>query len=268
MQEQSQAPFEMLTPDMAAQEQKAFFKKKDLEEQKKNRALKRELATDKSIQANWKEAAVENKDLNESIASSEKFEKDLDDLINLNQTGQLIQGKEHIALKALGLDKFFTNDITQLASKDIERMGSELLRQVRTGGKVTDFIFQSLKATLPSLVNTKSGLNAIAKTVKIETVLDRKYKEMKRKVKGEYQRSGLPVPMLTIDGEVKARMKPFEDRMNRDRMKIIGNTIVNAIPTIKTEAQKLKSGTQKRFNGILLQKEGNDWFIVPEENLS
>ena len=255
-------------PETGELTEQGFRDVMSLNEQRKNRQLKRELSSDKALQANWKDASAENKELNESIAASEKFEKDLDDLIYLNKTGQLIQGKEHQALKALGLDKFFTNDVTQLAAKDIERMGAELLKQVRTGGRVTDFIFQSLKATIPSLINNKSGLDAIAKTVKIETVLDRKYKEMKRKVKGEYQRRGLPVPMLTIDEEVKARMKPYEDRMNKDRMKIVGNTIVNSIPTIKEEAAKLKSGAQKRFNGILLRKDGNDWFIVPEENLS
>ena len=59
-------------------------------------------------------------------------------------------------------------------------------------------------------------------------------------------------------------MKPVEQKINNARRKLVGNTIVNAIPEVKANAQKLPDGSKRRFNGILLQKEGKDWFIIPE----
>lgn len=232
----------------------------------KNRELRVNLANKAELNDNWRQAAAENKDLNTEIEADTRLIRDLEDSLALNSSGQLIQGKSHIALKTLGLEGFFTNDPTQLTQKSIENMKLEVMKQNKTGGKTTNDIFNAIGRALPGLVNTQKGFAGVGEIIKDQSKLNRAYKNMRLKVKGEYQKKGLPVPLLTIDEEIRSRMQPYEQQINNKRRKIIGNTIVDANPEVKRQLMNEPEGKKKKLNGIIIQKQGNDWVMIPESD--
>ena len=191
------------------------------------------------------------------------MEKDLEELIALNATGQLIQGKSHVALEALGWDKFFTNVPSQIAAKDIERMGADLMKSNKTGSKMTNDIFNSLKATLPSLRNSKEGFDALARSVKGQTRINRLLDEAEKRINNKYVKQGIEVPLTMVRDEAAMEIAPEEARINRERSKIIGNAMVKSNPILHDMLKDLPSGTKKRLNGQVIEKVGRDWILLP-----
>lgn len=216
-----------------------------------------------AIRENIEKTRIRNKELDTQIESDKATERDLDELLALNATGQLVQGKTHVALEALGWDKFFNNDVSQIAAKDIERMGAELMKSNKTGGKMTNDIFNSLKATLPSLKNTQTGFDALAKSVKFQTQINRLLNEKEKQINNRYIKKGLEVPLTMVRDEAKAEVAPMEAKINRERCKIIGNAMVRSNPQINEMLKSLPNGTKKKLNGQVIEKSGRDWILLP-----
>lgn len=231
----------------------------------KDRIAAKSASEDKAYRnETYKTAQKQLPQMRQDIQSDKELEQDLKELMNLNRTGKLIQGKEHIFLKSIGMEDFFTNDVTQMAKKDIERMSVALMRTFKTGGKMTDFIAKTLKATFPGLINNKSGFDNIAKSVFLQTRLNRKYKEETRDLQAEYQKKGLAIP-LDLDEQVAMRVKPFEDAINQKRLVYIGRAMTQNPPDLAPKLKGLKNGTIIQLNGVNLKKIDNEWIPQMEE---
>lgn len=244
-------------PQIAAQREMEQYKQ----------AQKKESAGLKYAQDTWKELDKKAEARGKVVESKKNLITDLNEVIALNSTGKLVQGKEHQALKALSLDKFFTNDVTQITAKDVERMGAGIASQFRSGGKMTNDIFNALKATLPSLINTQSGFDALARSVKLQTQLEVAYDKMRGQIENEYYHKKLAVPPASvIEAEVESRLKPYEAKINQSRAKIIGRAMVNANPMISEQLAKFPEGTDKVLNGVHIRKVDGQWIPVFDED--
>ena len=248
-------------------ELQSFLQRQKLEaaESQQKRALTASEAKEKraALRENVEKVRIRNKELDTAIESNKAMEKDLEELIALNATGQLIQGKSHVALEALGWDKFFTNVPSQIAAKDIERMGADLMKSNKTGSKMTNDIFNSLKATLPSLRNSKEGFDALARSVKGQTRINRLLDEAEKRINNKYVKQGIEVPLTMVRDEAAMEIAPEEARINRERSKIIGNAMVKSNPILHDMLKDLPSGTKKRLNGQVIEKVGRDWILLP-----
>jgi hypothetical protein len=243
-------------PQIAAQREMEQYKQ----------SQKKEASSLKYAQDTWKELDKKAETRGKVVESKKNLITDLNEVIALNSTGKLVQGKEHQALKALNLDKFFTNDVTQITAKDVERMGAGIASQFRSGGKMTNDIFNALKATLPSLINTQSGFDALARSVKLQTQLEVAYDKMRSQIENEYYHKKLPIPPASvIESEAESRLKPYEAKVNQSRAKIIGRAMVNANPMISEQLARFPEGTDKVLNGVHIRKVDGQWIPIFED---
>lgn len=243
-------------PQIAAQREMEQYKQ----------AQKKEASSLKYAQETWKELDKKAEARGKVVESKKNLITDLNEVIALNSTGKLVQGKEYQALNALNLDKFFTNDVTQITAKDIQRMGAGIASQFRSGGKMTNDIFNALKATLPSLINTQSGFDALARSVKLQTQLEVAYDKMRSQIENEYYHKKLPIPPASvIEAEAEARLKPYEAKVNQSRAKIIGRAMVNANPMISEQLARFPEGTDKVLNGVHIRKVDGQWIPIFED---
>jgi|GEM_PF-5593744 len=108
----------------------------------------------------------------------------------LNDSGQLLQGKNYQLFNKLGVAPLFFNGATEVAQKTAQQQLFKTIGDVTTPGKTTDAILKQLEKGNVTLGNTKEGADALLDLFILRDKAEKqKYKEyLKASAKGDISR--------------------------------------------------------------------------------
>ena len=250
-----EAPYTMLTPDMAAQEQKAFFKQKDMEVKQQGEERKERKV--------WTKRIDDLKAKRNMIRSEKEYQAEVG---TYPQSGQPITGLPFTVLQKLGLEKGGTNLTTQAINKAVYMRNLKQLSSMKGMSRMTNRLLQQEQMANPSLENTPEGLAAIMEKNKAVSDAAEKILNLQE---AEYDRIGQnPFNFKHADPDfyIKSNIKAIEDGLDQQikdiAMKQAGYTSEMEeleTPPDPTTFDTRKTGDLYRINGKIMASDGKKW---------
>jgi hypothetical protein len=192
---------------------------------------------------------------------------DLELVKKLNKSGQLKQGFKRDLAEKFGLENWYTNEPTEVASKLLERQ-KQGAASAYGSSRMTNFLLDSYSKQLGRLVNTPEGLDAI---------LDNRINEEKgyvivademNKLQRDIEKNRDLYP-FDIESIAYQNVRPKLDALAQEDVKRIDEVIakdnqkiVKALPPAAAHKGQSKINASR---GIKATSDGNQWVITPLE---
>jgi len=188
--------------------------------------------------------------------------RDYTQLIEDARSGELRSGNTYQLLKKLGLEDFGRNTTTERAAKLIARLAQNVSGIFGTNSKITNFLEQTFQRSLPSLINTPEGIEAIS----IINMASDEGEIVKNNIRKELIRKNGGRLTAEIEDEIEQAAEPLiraiEEKAFRDAENITRSktkTTQQSFDDLPPAAQHKGKKIRDKESGKTLQSNGQEW---------
>lgn len=255
-QQQAQGQDQQLTPDRAQLIQDIFTSPHEKREREKLDLQKQKLENQVG-----KDIRDFSKPYIENARKAKSNIRDYNELIKIAKTGNLRAGNTYQLLNKLGLEDFGRNTDTEKAGKLIARLAQNIAGVFGTNARITNFLEQTFQRSLPSLINTPEGIQAIA----IMNMAADEGQIVKNDIRKELIKKNGGRLTPEIEGEIEEKSEPiiraieekaFRSAENVTRSKTKASRQFNDLPPA---AQFKGRSIRDNQSGKTLQSNGQEW---------
>jgi hypothetical protein len=188
--------------------------------------------------------------------------RDYKELIKIAKTGNLRAGNTYQLLNKLGLQDFGRNSDTEKAGKLIARLAQNISGVFGTNARITNFLEQTFQRSLPSLINTPEGIEAIS----IINMAADEGEIVKNNIRKELIKKNGGRLTAEIEDEIDQAAEPlirtieekaFRDAENvtRSKTKTTQQSFNDLPPAAQYKGKKIRD----KESGKILQSNGQEW---------
>lgn len=247
---------EQLNPDRANLIQDIFTSPHEKREREKLSLKKQEVESKFN-----KEVREFSRPYVEKASKAKANIRDYEELIKTAKSGNLRSGNTYQLLSKLGLQDFGRNTDTEKAGKLIARLAQNIAGVFGTNARITNFLEQTFQRSLPSLINTPEGIQAIS----IINMAADKAELIKNDIRKELIKKNGGRLTAEIEDEIAEKADPiirqieaqaFRDAENVTRSKTKSSRQFNELPPASQyNGQKIRD----RDTGKVLVSNGQQW---------